>query len=275
MAVSEEILKPVKDAGYEWMICSGIANSNPEWPTTFVCQDENKLKLLFRDDVISVDCAFDKINNVDAFANRLKYKNQDHDYYVILAMDGETFGHHVKHAIRNFLIPLFKSIPTRSDIKMVTVSDIVKRFPKGPTIVPKASSWSTMPYDMENGNPFPLWLDPKNDLHKDQYKFIMFALTMVSLAQKFYPTMADSQKENFNNARNFLDRGQHSCQQWWGSKRPWYSPDMIMRGLNELLLSAINAKRSVPENATEVKDAMDMIMKEMLQIQNKIILALN
>jgi alpha-amylase len=275
MAVSDEILKPIKDAGYDWIIMSGIANTNPEWPTSFVCQDEKGLNLLFRDDVISVDIAFDKINNVDSFINRIKYLNQDRDYYVILALDGETFGHHVKHAIRNFLIPLFESLPTRDDVKMVTVSEIVKRFPKGAIQVPKASSWSTNNDDISCGNPYPLWLNPKNDMHKDQYKFMMFALTMVSLAQKFYLEMSDGQKEAFNNSRNFLDRGEHSCAEWWASKRPWYSPDMIMRGMNELLLSSINAKRSVPENATEINDAMIMIMQEMLQIQNKIILALN
>ena len=108
------------------------------------------------------------MNNVEAFANRLKYKNQDHDYYVILAMDGETFGHHVKHAIKNFLIPLFEAVPHRTDIKMCTVSEIVdifntkeKEMKQKPQIqTPKASSWSTMAYDLDRKVPFPLWFDP-------------------------------------------------------------------------------------------------------------------
>ena len=92
MAISEEIFPAIKKMGFEWVICSGIANSLPEFPTTFISQHPTtKLNLVFRDDYISIDCAFDKINNVEAFAHRLKYKNQDHDYYVILAMDGETF----------------------------------------------------------------------------------------------------------------------------------------------------------------------------------------
>ncbi|MCP4761256.1 MAG: hypothetical protein GY870_05710, partial [archaeon] len=275
MAISEEIMNPVKEMGFDWIIGSGIANTTPEFPTTHVTQHPNGLKLFFRDDVISIDCAFDNINTVDSFASRLKYKNQDHDYYVIIAMDGETFGHHVKHAITNFLIPLFQALPHRNDIKICTVSEIMEKFPTGSTQNPKASSWSTMSYDIENGNPFPLWLDPNNELHNDQYRFMMYSLTTIHLARKYYDSMNNDQKGMYDNARNFLDRGLHSCQEWWASKRPWYSPDMILRGLNEILLATINAKRSIPENATDIKDAMDLILKDMLKAQNRIILSLN
>ncbi|MHA1821900.1 MAG: hypothetical protein ACTSU2_00275 [Promethearchaeota archaeon] len=275
MGISEEVLKPIKEMGYEWTILSGIANTLNEWPTTFISKYKNGLKLVFRDDLISIDCAFDKINNVDAFANRLKYMTQDHDYYVILAMDGETFGHHVKHAIKDFLIPLLESLSHRSDIQIKTVSEIVDMFPVKYEQVPRASSWSTMPYDLANNNPFPLWLDLKNDLHLQQYKIIMYTMTAVHLASKYINTMNNVQKEAYNNARNFLDRGQHSCQQWWASKRPWYSPDMIIKGLNELILAIVNVKRSIPEQAVDIKDAINLILKDMLKAHNKLILELN
>ncbi|MBD3354154.1 MAG: hypothetical protein GF364_21915 [Candidatus Lokiarchaeota archaeon] len=275
MAVSEEVFDPIKDAGFEWIIMSGIANSLPEWPTTFVSQHPNGLKLLFRDDLISIDTAFDKMSNVDAFANRLKYKNQDHDYYVIIALDGETFGHHIKHAVDSFLTPLFQAAPHRDDIKMCSISEIMERFPIANTQKIKASSWSTMSYDIQQGNPFPLWLDPHNTLHKDQYKFMMYGLTTVHLAYKYYNSMNDDQKGMYNNARNFLDRGLHSCQEWWASKRPWYSPDMILRGVNEILLAVINAKRSIPKNAVEILDAMNLILKAMLETHTNIVLSLD
>ncbi len=102
----------------------------------------------------------------------------------------------------------------------------------------------------------------------------MYALTLVHLAEKYRESMDDEKKRIFDNARNLLDRGIHSCQQWWASKRPWYSPDMILRGLNEILLSSVNAKRSIPDNAPDIKDAFELIMKDMLIAQNKIILSL-
>ncbi len=274
MAVSEEVFKTVKKAGFDWMIMSGIANILSEFPTNHISVHPNGLKVLFRDDYISIDCAFDKINHVNAFANRLKYKDTSEDTYILLAMDGETFGHHVKHAIQNFLIPLFDALPHRNDVRLCTVSEIVDTFPKGFTQVPRDSSWSTMPYDIATDVPFPLWFDPNNEIHREQHRFFMYALTLIHLSSKFRESMDDEKKRIFDNARNLLDRGIHSCQQWWASKRPWYSPDMILRGLNEVLMASVNAKCSIPENNPDIRDAMELIMKDMLKAQNKIILTL-
>lgn len=274
MAISEEVIKTVKKAGFDWMIASGIANTLPEFPTKSVSQAQNGLKIIFRDDYISIDCAFDKINTVDAFVNRLKYTNSSENTYVILAMDGETFGHHVKHAISNFLIPLFDNLPHRDDVKLFTVSEIVDIFPKGSKQYPRASSWSTMPYDIAHDVPFPLWFDPGNEIHIEQHRFFMYALTLIHLSAKYRESMDNERKELFDNARNLLDRGIHSCQQWWASKRPWYSTDMILRGLNEVLMASVNAKRSIPDNVPDIKDAMELIMGDMLIAQNRIILSL-
>ncbi|MFX0042186.1 MAG: hypothetical protein ACFE8L_04685 [Candidatus Hodarchaeota archaeon] len=274
MAISEEVLKTVKKAGFDWIIMSGIANTLPEFPINHISIHPSGLKLLFRDDYISIDCAFDKINNVETFINRLKYKNTSDDMYVILAMDGETFGHHVKHAIRDFLIPLFQALPHRDDVKICTISEIVERFPKGFTQTPRDSSWSTMPYDIATDVPFPLWFDPNNQIHIEQHRFFMYALTLIHLSAKYRESMDEERKQIFDNARNLLDRGIHSCQTWWASKRPWYSPDMILRGLNEVLMASVNAKRSIPDTIPDIREAMELIMKDMLKAQNKIILSL-
>jgi alpha-amylase/alpha-mannosidase (GH57 family) len=274
MAISEEVISTVKDMGFEWMIMSGIANTLPEFPTNFISRHPNGLKLIFRDDYISVDCAFNKINNVDAFINRLNYKNTDKNYYIILALDGETFGHHVKHAITEFLTPLFDSLPKQKGIKICTVSEIVDKFTLGATQHPRDSSWSTMPYDLAHNVPFPLWFDPNNKIHIEQHRFFMYALTLIHLSGKYRDSMNDEKKEIYDSARNLLDRGIHSCSQWWASKRPWYSPDMILRGLNEVLMASVNAKRSIPENIPDIKEAMELIMEDMLKAQNKIILSL-
>jgi len=274
MAVNEEVISSVKKEGFEWIIMSGIANTLHEFPTNFISQHSNKLKLIFRDDYISIDCAFDKINNIAPFIKRLYYRNTSEDYYVILAMDGETFGHHVKHAIEDFLIPLFEALPHREDVKMCTVSEIIDRFPLGEKQSTRASSWSTMPYDLAHDVPFPLWDDPNNEIHIEQHKFFMYALTLIHLSAKYYEGMDYEKKKLFDNARNLLDRGIHSCQQWWASKRPWYSPDMILRGLNEILMASVNAKRSIQDTNPDIKDASELILEDMLKAQNKIILSL-
>mgnify|MGYP006293621583 CR=1 FL=1 len=273
MAISNEIMKPIRSAGFEWLIGAGIGNTI-EWPVNSISHHPNGLKFVFRDDYISVDCAFDKINNVEAFASRLKYRGMHEDYYIILAMDGETFGHHVKHAFKHFLNPLFDALPHRGDIQIHTVSEIVDMFPVGQEQIPRESSWSTMPSDIARDIPFPLWFDPNNELHVEQYRFMMYALVLVNLAQKYVDSMDDARRGMFDNARNFFDRGIHSCQTWWASKRPYYSQDMILRGLNEILLATINARRSIPDNAPEIKEAGQLILQDMLKAHNKIVLSL-
>ena len=274
MAISESVVSAVQQMGYEWVIMSGIANTLPEFPTKNITQHPNGLKFIFRDDYISIDCAFDKINTVEEFIRRLYYKHNSEDYYVVIAMDGETFGHHVKHAIDNFLIPLFKAVPNRDDVKICTVSEIVDRFPEGESQNPRESSWSTMPYDISHNVPFPLWSDPNNQIHIEQHRFFMYALTLIHLSYKYRESMDAERKSIYDNARNLLDRGIHSCQQWWASKRPWYSTDMILRGLNEVLMASVNAKRSLPDNIPDIASAMELIMEDMLKAQNNIILAL-
>ena len=274
MAISESVINAVQQMGYEWVIMSGIANTLPEFPTTNISQHPNGLKFIFRDDYISIDCAFDKINTVEEFIKRLYYKHNSEDYYVVIAMDGETFGHHVKHAIDNFLIPLFKAVPNRDDVKICTVSEIIDRFPEGVSQNPRESSWSTMPYDIAHNVPFPLWSDPNNQIHIEQHRFFMYALTLIHLSYKYRESMDAERKSIYDNARNLLDRGIHSCQQWWASKRPWYSTDMILRGLNEVLMASVNAKRSLPDNIPDIASAMELIMEDMLKAQNNIILAL-
>ncbi|NMC03882.1 MAG: hypothetical protein GYA24_01660 [Candidatus Lokiarchaeota archaeon] len=274
MAVSDDIHGPVKQLGFDWMIMGGIANT-AGWPTRTFSRHPNGLILVFRDDVISIDCAFDKVNNVEAFANRLKYQDSSKDYYVILAMDGETFGHHIKHAFRNFLVPLFDNLPHRGDIQLCTISEIIAKYPRGEVQVPRPSSWSTMSYDLQRDVPFPLWFEKDNPIHLDQYRVMMYATVLVNLASKLHESMNDEKREALKNARNFLDRAIYSCQTWWASKRPWYSRDMILRGLNELILAAVNARASIPDFSVDVKDAGSLIMDALLRCQNSIILALS
>jgi len=49
---------------------------------------------------------------------------------------------------------------------------------------------------------------------------------------------------------------------------------MILRGLNEVLMASVNAKRSIPDNIPDIKEAIELIMKDMLKAQNKIVLTL-
>ena len=157
MAISEDMFPVLKQQGFQWVILSGIANTLPEFPTNYISSHPSGIQLLFRDDYISSDLAFNRIQTPEILFNRLRYRDTEEDYYIILAMDGETFGHHIKQAIHHFLNPLLKNLPGQEEIQMVSLSSIVERFSEGPTQYPKESSWSTSNDDLDKRVPFPLW----------------------------------------------------------------------------------------------------------------------
>ncbi len=275
MAVSPEIFPIIKEMGYEWVAMSGIGNPHNIFPTTTFHQTKDGLAIVFRDDRISNNISFGN-TAVPEFLNMLRYRNTSEDYYVVVAQDGETHGHHVKNSFEAFINPLFETLEKIDNVKMVTISELMEKFPKQETIEPKSSSWSTDIGDLNYEAPLPLWFHPDNDIHILQHKIIMKTISLVTTAQQWQNEANGEQQHYYNVARTLLDRGQHSCQLWWASKRPWYSPDMIIRGLNEVFLSAVNARRSLPDSAKsqDIYKTFTATLKELLDLQSNLILKL-
>ncbi|MHA2362591.1 MAG: hypothetical protein ACXAC7_01440 [Candidatus Hodarchaeales archaeon] len=273
MAVSPEIFQPIKDAGYDWFIMSPIGNPHHIFPTTTFHKTKEELAVVFRDDTISNDISFDRLDG-ESFFERIKYRKTDEDYYVIISQDGETYGHHIRHAFEKFLNPMLKKLKQATDVRMVTIGELVEKFKHLEVIEPKPSSWSTNIEDINHKAGFPLWYHPDNPIHRLQHKMIMKTTSLVVTAEQYQSETTKEQKQYFHVARVMLDRSQHSCQQWWASKRPWYSPDMIIRGLNELILSVVNARRSIPTKEIGVREAFKDTLHEILDLQTELMMQL-
>ena len=103
----------------------------------------------------------------------------------------------------------------------------------------------------------------------------MKTTSLVLSAENYQKDASDHEKHLWGVARSYLDRGVHSCQQWWASKKPWYSPDMIIKGLHELVLSAVNAKRSIPQKDASVVKTFSDALHEILELETALIEQLN
>jgi len=182
MAISSEIFPAIKRTGHEYFIMSAIGNPHHHFPTETFYQTEEGLAVAFRDDMISNDISFDRLDG-NTFFDRIKYRHTDRDYYVIIAQDGETYGHHIKHAFDKFWRPMLAQLEHRSDVKMVTIGELIKKFGKSDVIKPKSSSWSTDQGDMDYGSPFPLWLHPNNPIHGKQHQIILKTTKLVLNAE--------------------------------------------------------------------------------------------
>jgi predicted glycosyl hydrolase (DUF1957 family) len=243
MAISEDVLKVIANKGYHWVILSGIACPE-EWPTKKIYKTKNGLRVFFRDDVISNEISFQTIN-ADQFIKKVKtlYESNgsEEDYYFITAMDGETFGHHIRNYETTFLEKALLLADKDPEIKMF-ISDLQKIFPTGGEIIPKPSSWSTTFKDMEQNIPYPLWKHPNNPVHKQQYRMFRALDALISLCDEHKTSTNESFVLKYRTARYFYDEGIYSCPLWWASMRPSWDPTLIYKGANLLLLSALNAQ---------------------------------
>ncbi len=120
MCYSQDIVKPILDTGHRWLIVSGIACPTA-WPTDVIHEissDSQKLAVFFRDDIISNEISFRKLDAA-GFLDRIRQLRSDHEnIYVITAMDAETFGHHIKNWEKLFLEEVYETIKPKEAIKL-------------------------------------------------------------------------------------------------------------------------------------------------------------
>lgn len=264
MCISDDTLRDIRDAGYEWVIAGGVASPNG-WPTSEVARvafsddsADESLTVLFRDDVRSNQISFGQ-TTPGQFLESLAYSGGPGSY-VVTAMDIETFGHHIKGWEDQFLASIYRLIESEraagaERVRVVTLSELVGLMPKGPLVRPRPSSWSTSNDDLDRGDPYPLWRSPGNRIHAWQWEHVGHVISLVDLAVHSACTEEAIAEANF--ARERLQPALHSCQFWWASSRPWWSVLMIHRGLMLLQETLLHAARVV-ERSCASDEAKEM-----------------
>jgi len=275
MCYSKDILQPIADSGYRWIILSGIACPT-EWPVDVIHTvrgNGQEIAVFFRDDVLSNRISF---RNVEAreFVSRLEqWQGGKENIYIVTAMDAETYGHHIQGWERTFLARVYRELEpfaTRFEeveqatalagqhmslltngeaatkIQMVTLSELLRLFPQGRAVEPKPSSWSTTADDMKDGNYYPLWQDKNNDVHRLQWEHLNICIELVNKALE----CADNDESRYSAAiaRGLLDRAEHSCQMWWASRRPMWDINLIHMGILEQWRTIVNAYRAIAKS---------------------------
>src|SRR3989344_6837587 len=166
MAYNKNVIKAVVKAGYEWVPLAGVA-SNGRWSNknySVVNDDEYSLKIIFRDDINSLNIAFGKVDG--NFVDELKNKKGT---FCFTAMDGETIGHHVKD-MDLFLDKTLTEIEKDKELETITVSKIFELFSSNGLIEAFPSSWSTTFDDIQSENYFPLWLEKNKEPFRTVHK---------------------------------------------------------------------------------------------------------
>jgi hypothetical protein len=120
---------------------------------------------------------------------------------------------------------------------------LLSRFPAGPAVSPRPSSWSTTNADIDAGAPFPLWKQPGNGLHDLQWEYVGHTIWLVESATHYAQTAEGRQLAGYAEKR--LQPALHSCQFWWASRRPWWDVTMIERGMLLLQEAVLHAARAL------------------------------
>lgn len=236
MAYSSSLAKIVKSFGYDWIILDEISAANKPINLEQIFIDEvSGLKVILRQREFSRAYPPDEIYKLLTTNKRV----------VISATDAELYG--LRHEDPTGEM---EKIVADNRIETKTVSDYVYSFaPENLlTIKLRESSWESEEADIVKGQPFILWFDKKNPIHRDLWFLSKISL---ELGEKF------KDDKNIKWHRWHLVRGLASCSFWWASAKDFtinfgpyaWNPDIVERGLNDLLRSvrAIEDKKSLKD----------------------------
>jgi alpha-amylase/alpha-mannosidase (GH57 family) len=247
MAISPKIAKYVQELGYKWIIQSGVAFPGDRykinWPLDLIYCTPTGLQLFFRDDILSNKISF-KNTTAKEFVNDIKnlHNDRQNDIYIITAMDGETFGHHIKNYENTFLKKVLDMVSNEDEIQISFISTLDSKFPIcDQKIIPKRSSWSTTGDDFAKGIFYPLWDNPYNKVHTYYWKMLRSLAQLMDLADKLDLTGNWEAINYRTTARWFYDKSFCSDTTWWANPPNLWSPNMIYKGIILLMKAALNA----------------------------------
>lgn len=227
MAYHPKIARIVRRLGYRWMIADEISACGKvgvtRYDTTYSVKGLGNFLIFFKEQRYSNLIAGAVVRSGPSLLEEMGEERSD-NRYLLTAMDGETFGHH-RPGLEKLLFHIFDS----PKFEKVLVSEIPGRFPKPTPIQPIPASWSTNEEDIRRHQPFRLWWQKDNPIHRLQWRFTNLAIGAVHKLPKASP--------NYRRARPMLDRALHSDHYWWASKY-WWSLEVIEQGAKNLLDTA-------------------------------------
>lgn len=162
---------------------------------------------------------------------------------LVTAMDGENLGHHRKGVRALWIAAVVKM---RAQLVTVSESTLERR---GRTVVRlKAGSWSSRQAELANNVPLALWHDPKNALHRLQWRLTHLATHVAH--RHLTPGLL----------RTF-DEAVASDQYWWASAHPWWDPQIVERGA-ERLLAVVSGGRSTAAERARGRELAHALVRE-------------
>ncbi len=219
MAYDEKIVPAIESLGYKWFIIDEIACGGKTGQVDYTKIYKIKgssMSVFFRErrpSNLIMGAAVRSFETLrEAIGGDIKSER-----YMIIGMDGETFGHH-RPGLDKLLLQIFRS----SEFELVKISDLFNYYHDVVEINPVKSTWASSEEDIEKGVQFLSWRDPDNEIHRWQQELVDIALEGVY--------GMDKTSAQYANTRRLMDEALSSDQFWWASAKPWWSLEEIVRG---------------------------------------------
>ncbi len=230
MAWDPSLAGLLRGMGYRWAVTDDLPWVHSGRPAPFDSIPETDGLLVFlRSNFWSNRIAFHALDGEQTareLADGLSLWSGGGDAYVLLAMDGETFGHHRSGSLERFLQPFLMALEEMEDVELATPGRLAGLFPPLPAVVP-AGSWSTTGADLDAGRPWPLWDDRSNPVH--------VALRELVRQVREWASGCTSER-----VADLADRMLYSCPFWWAAEGR-FDAVQVRRGLLLVLETALAA----------------------------------
>lgn len=245
MSVDKNICQLVKDFGFKYLLADSSITHQRQGKdldqSNIFIDNQSGIKIVCRNNKLSLDIAFSRINSIEDFL--LSAKDLP---YVVLAMDGETFGHHRPEQMGLFA-SLMELNSVSKEVQLVDLAKLISSEVPSEITVEK-SSWARS---------FDRWRNPSNNLHQAQWQLLNLAVKTVEEFPETGP--------GYWQARSLLDKGLHSDQFWWSSHNPCWHYKMVERGAR-LLLESIQALPGQPTLKNRAQNLYDNITQTGLKM---------
>jgi len=255
-AINQHVVELLDKMGYSWVFADDVAVPHDHSYRSYnpVYQMENmNIKIAVRNKGISDMLCFKRYgDSKDLLAQILYMRQEGKD--LILALDGEFFGHHYKEGI--FFLNTFVDELCEMGINLVTVEELIEKNDAVPLKEVIESSWGASKDQIDAGISYPLWDVDDNELHKllweVQKKVVSVAEKDSSIEIKNYDEMFETfplwDLEKLNEIKDvdikneiyesiLLMQSVHSDQFWWASDvdvegRKLHKPTFVKKAIN-------------------------------------------
>lgn len=277
MAYSPKVASIAREFGYEWILADEVA----------LCKEDINLvnnNRIFRIKELEMNVFFREkyptnlimgalVRSVESFKRALGDRIKSNGY-VITAMDGETFGHH-----RPGLENAFFEILDDPEFENVFISDLPNIYRETVDVMPLDSTWASSEKEVKEGVPYVYWSNKGNQIHKYEWDLASIAIKTVSdskYSDKHYPHMLEEimdweqmtedqrveeeRKRQWVQARDLLDKALNSDPWWWACAVPWWSVEMIEKGMYALYKVVLSVPDSLEEDRSIAEDYYKQII---------------